>query len=262
MESTNTWGYYVNIESDFFRITFWDIGIEDVSVIIGAYLNGQNFFTISGKKYGWDTPKNVTIFHNHRNFSKSEIVDYARSQNMIGMGYEGTSFYPNQVFIDMLISDVTRKYLSNNSFGSAKLPSQNITVIQEKYFINPERIEELKKAKSEYDLSKLIKLCQELNFNFNNGNYYSVGMLGRAILDHIPPLFGFNTFNEVSSEYGTQSFQKSLKHLNLSMKNIASGMLHSVIRKNESLPNDTQVNFSPDFDILLSEIVAILKNDN
>lgn len=259
MESTNTWGYFVNIESDFFRITFWDIGVEDLTVIINAYLSGEHFFTISGKKFGWGTPNNVSIFHNDRNFNKSEIVDYARSQNMIGMGFNGTSFYPDQVFIDMLISDVTKKYLGNNSFGSTKTNNKLKEEIIEKYFIHAERIGELKKAKSEYDLSKLIKLCEELNSNFSNGNYYSVGMLGRTIIDHIPPLFGFNTFNEVSSQYGTQSFKKSLRHLNDSLRNITDGMLHTIIRKNENLPNEAQVNFSQDFDVLLSEVIVILR---
>jgi hypothetical protein len=35
--------------------------------------------------------------------------------------------------------------------------------------------------------------------------------------------------------------------------------LHYQIRKSETLPNETQIGFSNDIDVLLSEIVRILK---
>ena len=56
-------------------------------------------------------------------------------------------------------------------------------------------------------------------------------------LDHIPPLFGFNSFNEVANNYGGKSFRGNMQHLQNSLRNIADNHLHSHIRKNEILPN-------------------------
>lgn len=127
------------------------------------------------------------------------------------------------------------------------------------YFIDPKRLSELRNIKnSDFDLSKLIKFCEELNFTFLFENYLSVGMLMRAIIDHIPPIFGYSKFNEVTNNYGSKSFKKSMEHLNKSLRNISDSYLHTHIRKKETLPNKTQINFSSDMDVLLSEIVRKL----
>jgi hypothetical protein len=128
-------------------------------------------------------------------------------------------------------------------------------------FINETRIEELRSIKSDkFDLSRLIKLCIELNISYRENCYLSVSMLTRAILDHIPPIFGYKTFNEVINNYkGTSAFKKQVEHLNNTSRNIADTYLHTTIREKESLPNETQINFTNDVDILLSEIIRILK---
>ena len=99
----------------------------------------------------------------------------------------------------------------------------------------------------------------ELNINFSNGCYLAVTMLSRAILDHVPPIFGYGTFEEVANNYKGKSFRNSMLHLQNSLRNIADSHLHLPIRKKETLPNKTQVNFSNDLDVLLAEIVRILK---
>ena len=128
-------------------------------------------------------------------------------------------------------------------------------------FINNKIIVELGEiASADFDLSKLIRLCEELNSAFNNNNFFSVVMLARAILDHVPPIFsGLKTFAEVSSNYGGKSLKKSFQNLQNSLRNIADAHLHEPIRRKESLPNDTQIDFRNDMDILLSEIVRIMK---
>jgi hypothetical protein len=93
----------------------------------------------------------------------------------------------------------------------------------------------------------------------------SVPIIGRAILDHVPPIFGFTTFDQVSNNYGGQgvkknkSFKGSMAQLNNSLRNIADNYLHQKIRNSEILPNKNQINFSQDLDVLLGEIVRILK---
>ena len=88
-------------------------------------------------------------------------------------------------------------------------------------------------------------------------------MIGRTILNHIPPIFNFKNFDEVVSNYGglkdNKSFKKNMAHLNDSLKHIADSYLHLQIRKQEILPNETQINFKQDLDVLLGEIVRISK---
>ena len=118
-------------------------------------------------------------------------------------------------------------------------------------------------SSSRFDLLRLIKLCKEINHNFQNGNYMSVGMIGRAIIDHVPPIFELRTFNEVTSSYGgdgvNRSFKSSMNNLQNSLRNIADKIIHLPIRQKEEIPTSQQVKFQPDLDVLLEEIVRILK---
>lgn len=129
-------------------------------------------------------------------------------------------------------------------------------------YVSTERINELKRISSlNFDLTKLIRLCEELNIAAANDCYYAAGMLLRAITDHVPPVFGYTGFANVASEYGEggEAFKKSMKHLYESLRQIANSYLHIPIRKKEALPNRMQVNYSPDLDVLLAEIVRRLK---
>jgi hypothetical protein len=85
--------------------------------------------------------------------------------------------------------------------------------------------------------------------------------LTRALLDHVPPIFGKQSFAEVANNYGGggKSFRESMLHLERSARNIGDAHLHIQIRNSESLPTSTQVNFSNDIDVLLAEIVRVLR---
>ncbi len=128
-------------------------------------------------------------------------------------------------------------------------------------YINLKRLIQLKSIKSsEYDLKRLIQLCEEINIAHQNNCYMTIAMILRAIIDHIPPIFKANTFSEIASNYkGTKSFKKAMEHLNNSLRNIADSHLHIQIREKEELPTFNQVNFSADLDLLLSEIVRIMQ---
>lgn len=136
---------------------------------------------------------------------------------------------------------------------------KKLTYVMEQ-FVNQQRIKELKLINSDkYDLCRLLKMCQELNDNFNLGNYISSIILTRAILDHISPIFGFKNFTEVANNFKCEkSVSDSFKHLDNSSRKIADGYLHIQIRKKETLPNATQVNFSQGLDLLLGEVIRIL----
>jgi Sec-independent protein translocase protein TatA len=87
-------------------------------------------------------------------------------------------------------------------------------------------------------------------------------MLVRALIDHIPPIFGCKKFSEVANNYGggTKSFRKQMEHLDNSLRNIADAVLHEHVRKKESLPTHTQIDFRADIDVLLQEIVRVLSS--
>lgn len=128
-------------------------------------------------------------------------------------------------------------------------------------YVDPSRLDELRAIKNDkFDLTKLIRFCEELNECYENKNYFAVAMLVRAILDHIPPVFQCISFQNVANNYsGAKSFKESMEHLEKSSRKIADAHLHSRIRSKEVLPNKTQINFANDLDILLSEIVRLLK---
>lgn len=133
-------------------------------------------------------------------------------------------------------------------------------LVSSELYVSPDRINELKALKSKsYDLLRLIKLCEEVNICYQSECYLAVTMLVRAILDHVPPIFGFNTFTEVANNHGGRSTRRSFLNLQNSSRNISDSYLHQVVRAKEILPNSTQVNFINDLDVLLSEIVRLLK---
>jgi hypothetical protein len=129
-------------------------------------------------------------------------------------------------------------------------------------YVSFARIAEVKALSSDrWDFAKLVQLCAELNVVTNSGGAtYATAMLVRAIVDHVPPVFGAKSFSQVAENHGgTTSFKRSMEHLNRSMRNIADGILHEQIRRQESLPSPQQVDFRQDLDRLLGEIVRISK---
>jgi hypothetical protein len=127
-------------------------------------------------------------------------------------------------------------------------------------FVDAERIEQLRKIESSpYDLRRLVAMCNELNHCSDGDCLMSIAMLTRAIIDHVPPIFGAKTFAEIASSYdGGKSFKASMQHLSNSARAIADSHLHTHVRPKVALPTRTQVDFSRDLDVLLGEIVRVL----
>lgn len=129
-------------------------------------------------------------------------------------------------------------------------------------YVSLERIEELTsiQVRSEFDLTKVVRLCTELNTVSEMKCHISTAALVRALLDHIPPVFDKHSFSEVAtSDLGSRSFKESAKNLQESSRKIADGLLHTKIRAKESLPTATQVDFSQAVDVLLGEVVRVLR---
>lgn len=126
-------------------------------------------------------------------------------------------------------------------------------------YVSEIRIQELKAIKSQhFDLTKLIRLCEEINVAHDNNLHLATIMLVRAILDHVPPIFSKRTFNEFASQYGKKSFKDQMHHLENGARKIADDHLHSPIRKKEILPTHLQVYFAQTLDSLLAEVLCVL----
>lgn len=130
-------------------------------------------------------------------------------------------------------------------------------------YVDPDRIAELKEiSHPEFDLRKLVRFCEDLNLCFATECYLAVAMLTRALIDHVPPVFGCQSFAELANNYagGSKSFKESMRNLENSSRKIADQHLHCRIRRSESLPTARQVDFGNDLDVLLADVARFLRS--
>jgi len=111
---------------------------------------------------------------------------------------------------------------------------------------------------SNFDFSRLVQMCRELNVANDNGAFISVVVLVRAIIDHVPPVFGEKTFGAVANKM-PRSIKASLLHLEDASRNIADSRLHQHIRMRESVPTPSEANFSQELAVLLGEVINAAK---
>jgi hypothetical protein len=128
-------------------------------------------------------------------------------------------------------------------------------------YVADERLSQLKQLSvPRFDVTRLIRSCEEINSAYISKSYMSVVMLARAIVDHVPPIFGMRSFAEVANNFGgPKSFQQSMQHLEGSLRRVADAHLHVQIRDKEVLPEFPQVDFRSAIDVLLAEIIRQLK---
>ncbi|MCW4001536.1 MAG: hypothetical protein NWE93_15000 [Candidatus Bathyarchaeota archaeon] len=233
--------------------------------VVNAYLMGDPSLTISGKTFYFEDISIFRIFcHDDSNNDSREksIVFYMNNENHRVKTLN--SYYLPVKTLKMIGKEVTEQFIGDYAYGEKSKSNQTKIQIKKDDFINIKRIDELKTiSHHKFDLTRLIKLCEELNDNFISGNYLTVGMIGRTIINHVPPIFGLNTFDEVANNYGEMqkntSFKKLMQNLNRTLRNIADGYLHQTIRPSETLPNLTQIDFRKEMDVLLEEVVRLLK---
>lgn len=82
-----------------------------------------------------------------------------------------------------------------------------------------------------HDLTKLLKLIDELNENYNRGNGYAAHALLRAILDHVPPIFGFKDFTAVVNNYKGSQTDKAYLHKLDEFKLQANDVMHRQVSR-------------------------------
>lgn len=232
------------------------ISRNQVEKIANVYKKGLSSFTINHLEYGFKSVHHIAIFENENNHTAEQLDNWADGSSSFG--------YNAVIQPGSLITfgkNVTSEFLEDEVFGYEK-QKKDIPKILAKNgdYVNAERLVELRKLKSTaFDLSKVIRFCEEINDNWERGNFYSVGLLGRSIINHIPPVFGpYTTFDQVVANGSSSSFKKNAKSLNESLRSIADSYTHHIIRKKDTLPNEQQVDFRANLDILLSEIIRIL----
>lgn len=128
-------------------------------------------------------------------------------------------------------------------------------------FINFDLISLLEGSDSAFDCSRLIRYCEEINDNYERGNYASVSFLARAIVDHIPPIFNQKSFASVAAQVSGErhgSFKKSCEALDKSLKNIVDRSIHKQIDSVDIPPFKEEINFSQDLNTVLARVVEEL----
>ncbi len=124
-------------------------------------------------------------------------------------------------------------------------------------FVAPQVIAQLRAANpTTFDFKKLIGFCEELNDAYRRGAYLSTALLIRAVMNHVPPIFGQPTFGAVVAQAG-RSIKPMLDRLESEARPIADLHTHIHIRQRESLPTKNQVEpFKVSFELLLQEVIA------
>lgn len=253
--------YNIYVSTHLGSYNLFGLSKEQLEIIKTAYIKGEDDFTIAGRKSSLHELNSLQIFQHEIPGHPIETEKrYLSNTQYRRIGLFGP--YVSESTLLRLGKNVTFEIIGNIQYGELKQKETNNDQKILQYFIDLKRLDELRSINSnDFDLTKLVKLCEEINDNYQRKNFMSVAMIGRTILNHIPPIFGFKNFDEVTSNYGSSknsSFKKNMIHLNSSLKNIADSYLHLHIRKKESLPNEIQVDFKQDFDVLLAEIIRIL----
>jgi hypothetical protein len=122
------------------------------------------------------------------------------------------------------------------------------------------RIEELKSKA--IDVGTLARMCREINSSYAHGNILATLLLMRTVLNHVPSVFGHETFEQVAAHTGGKSLKISFDHLETGLRNVADFHAHRRITSLELYPSVAQVEpFKPDFEQLLHEVVKhVTKN--
>lgn len=125
------------------------------------------------------------------------------------------------------------------------------------FFVDDGTLRELQsKTSAEFDFRKLVRFCEELNDAYSRANYLSSVLLIRAVMNHVPPVFGCRTFSEVTAQAG-RSLKAVFERLEDSARPIADLHTHALIRKKESLPTKHQVEpYKAGFELLIQEVMV------
>lgn len=165
------------------------------------------------------------------------------------------SAYDAKAELDALLPEIETALERLDDEGSS-VPPDGMSIVAES------RLVELRSLVSpDFDFRKLVRLCEEINSAYSLQCHYATAMLIRGLLDHVPLVFGFKAFSKLANNYagGGKSFKETMHHLENASRKVGDAHLHMPIRKSETLPTAQQVNCGQQLDVLLSEIVRIMR---
>ena len=230
---------------------------QELEKVTNAYKYGKPTFFLKGEKYWISDLFEIQIYTlEHEKYKTGEDVPRVCKQaNLEENDFLTLSPWIPKKILERFGKRVTDNFIEDD-FGSLKEVSETPT----NPYVDPSRIEELKQIKSkDFDFTKLIEILIELNIAYANSMFLTIPLLIRAIIDHVPPIFKKTTFREVTGAHGSRSFQENMNNLDRSSRKIADSFLHTIIRNKETLPTEVQVNFKNNLDVLLMEIVRLMK---
>ena len=106
---------------------------------------------------------------------------------------------------------------------------------------------------AKFECSKLIFLIDELNRNYVERRTYATHALLRAILDHIPPILGFRTFDEVANNYSWTRTDKQYMAKLKDFRTQADDALHRTISRKIDILRFDDLPGAVGFNVLLQE---------
>lgn len=141
-------------------------------------------------------------------------------------------------------------------------PTYKATAGENGVFLSHEVLLNLKALSTpRLDPAKLVRICEELNEAYARANYISASLLLRATINHVPAVFGLETFAEVVSQ-SSRSIKAILGRLNEEARPIADMHTHLLMRRNEQLPTKNQLEpYKAAFEVLIQEVIVQLTED-
>lgn len=130
------------------------------------------------------------------------------------------------------------------------------------WIINPDLIGRLAKMESNrVDVASLVRMCREVNSSHAHGNVLATVLVMRTILNHVPPVFGYEAFGQVVANVG-KSLKESFDHLEKGLRKVADFHTHRKMTAAEFYPSVAQVEpFKPQFEVLLQQVETRLKSE-
>lgn len=105
-----------------------------------------------------------------------------------------------------------------------------------KTYIKIDIIEAFEIKEGPFNYQKLVKLLRQINDNYGRGNEHACSQLLKATLNHIPPLLGYKTFEELSNNYKWSSdAHKTYAHLLNEWTAEAHDVTHTYISDRDDL---------------------------
>jgi hypothetical protein len=108
-------------------------------------------------------------------------------------------------------------------------------------------------GRGQFDVTKLLALVNELNDNYASMHTYASHALLRAVLDHVPPAFGYANFREVANNYPWKPTDKRYMKKLAEFRDQADDALHRQISAKADLLSFEDMPSSVCVDRLLHE---------